>query len=104
MFYKQRVGLYFWIVRLLKIPEGSLIPSYIRWIRYVLLPIETLSWRLSTATYDPYSDCFIINGIKISYQFMVHMTETSSKGVWFRYERKGNTIIRHRRYIDEMLP
>lgn len=59
----------FLIRRIFKIPEGSVIPKYLTFIKFCFFPLKYLIYKVNNNIYDFCTDTYTINGLKFSSNF-----------------------------------
>lgn len=72
-------------------PEGEILTPWLKTVRWVLFPLDTLFWKMScTRGYNWDIDVWIIDGVHYSGKAMRLFAK--SAGEVYRVERVGNTI------------
>jgi|ERR1035437_5391592 hypothetical protein len=89
----------------LGIQQGQILPRYARVILFILMPSKILLY-LAAKVYNPMTDCYNIDGIKVSREWF-HGLVTNIPSPWFRTVGKsvyGNLILQTSRFeIDSQM-
>lgn len=85
-------GFYFWLKCKCHIEEGTRLPKWFLPISFVLNPVNFRLW-LGCKYYDPFTDCYTINGYKFTAVFFYWLTQERVSTEWRRVICRGNKTI-----------
>ena len=81
-----------WVCRVIKLPEGHIIPRWLLFIAYLLHPSRAIMNFNPWFKVDVANDSFTYNGVEISFQLLDVLTRTTAPGYAYIIERKDNKV------------
>jgi len=81
-----------WLRKISNTPEGCVAPQWIKFIYYILFPLNWFYEKQSNIKYDILSDIYTINGMKFTGEVFYHLRSEASKGMKFRLIDTGEYV------------
>jgi hypothetical protein len=103
---RKRVLFLRWLCRLAKVPEFQLPPKWILVIQYILFPIRTIGLKYTPIKWDPPTNIYEIDGVKISGQVLKFLGRSAKDGEIFKFIKRdltGDITIRVIEFNDEAI-
>lgn len=80
-----------WVLSVGGVPEGCEPPWWGRAMQWVLFPLRCWHWHVENQTYDWASDCFIVDGVRVSRQWLWRMVNGPFPTPWMRAVSRTKT-------------
>jgi hypothetical protein len=94
----------FSFLRMLKqianVPEGAVAPKWIRFCYYILFPLNWFYHKQSGIKYEPETNVYTIEGIRITGEFFRHLKESRGERFEIDEASDGTVVLRRLNAYD----